>query len=326
MFGSRSLGGVDLGESSLHYAVTERGRRTVTALWSAPLPRESREEASAAPMEEIGAALQRQVTPFVREVRSVIQGRDTLCGYLELPPLKPSEMGTAVSAAAARKIPWPLEEVFLTHLPLRPLDPASPKAAAFWVAVRLDAIERHRALLARAGLVATAIDVPAVALAREAGANHALPAEEFVARVHAGFRLTQVVAVREGSPYYYRDFPLAGGDFTYGVQMGAQSTWADAEIYKRAYQVQRREPAMEAFVTRWLDEVQRSLDHFGHPVGRVLLSGGTARMEGLAPRLAEHLGLPVEVDGWDRLRLDRRVDPEAPAPEYKLAVGAALQE
>lgn len=337
MFGSRHRAGVDLGEHSLRYALTDRSRTTVSALWSATLPtRESRgepldEETLRPLMREAGAVLQRQVSPFVREVRAVIQGADTVCGYVELPPLKGAELATAVQVAAARKFLWPLEEVFLTHVPVRPIDPTSEKAAAFFVAVRLDAIERRRRLLEEAGLVPTGFDVPAVALAREAAINHDLPAEEFVGLVHSGFGITQVAVIRGGQPYYFRDFPLAGADFTYGAQMGAQSTWAEAEQYKRTYDAGSRVPAMEAFVSRWLDDVKRSLERFetlaARRPARVLLSGGTARMPGLAARLQEHLGLPTLLDEWSRVRVDKgRVDPSAAAPDFKLAVGAALQE
>lgn len=327
---------MDLGEHSFRYAVTDRSRTTVSALWSATLPtRESRgeplgEEALLPLMKEAGALLQRQVAPFVREVRAVIQGADTVCGYLELPPLKGAELATAVSVAAARKFLWPLEEVFLTHVPVKPIDPESTKAGAFFVAVRLDAIERRRRLLDAAGLLATGFDVPAVALAREAAINRDLPAGDFVALVHSGFGITQVAVIREGQPYYFRDFPLAGADFTYGAQMGAQSTWAEADEVKKTYDAGSRAPAMEAFVSRWLDDVKRSLERFETVAARkpskVLLSGGTVRMPGLAARLQEHLGIPAEVDAWQRLRIDGKVDPTAPAPDFKLAVGAALQE
>lgn len=339
MFGTRYQAAVDLGDENLRYAVVDARAGLVAAAWSRPLLPErasAREglDASSLParIRELVQAMSRSVKPFQRSVNAIVQGADTFCGYLELPLLKDSELRTAVPGAAARLLPFPLEEVVLTYVGVKPFDPAERKSTVFYVAVRQEQVAGIRNAFESAGLQPTRFLVPALALAQEAAANRPEDKGRFVALVHAGFRLTQVVVARDGQPYFFRDFRIAGADFTYALQMAAQSSWAAAEAAKRGYDASSRNPSIESYLLRWLEEVERSLASFRHPgsservaVDRIYLSGGSAAMRNLAVRLAEHMDQPVEVDGWHRVRMGGPPVDE-PAGAFKMVVGAALHE
>lgn len=338
MFGTRYQAAVDLGEESLRYAVVDPRSGTVAAAWSGlllPARASAKESLQGAELEDrvraLVADLARTVRPFHRTVAAVVQGADTFCGYLELPPLKDAELRTAVPGAAARLLPFPLDEVVLTYVGVKPYDPAARKSSVFYLAVRQEHAARVRDVLEKVGLHPTSFTVPALALAREAAVNRPEQKGGFVALVDVGYTLTQVVVARDGQPYFFRDFRLAGADFTYALQMAAQSSWAEAEAAKRAYDATHRHPSIESYMIRWLEEVERSLGSFRAPgsgepvqVERVYLSGGSAALRNLPARLAEHLGLPVEVDGWSRVRMAGRSS-EEPSAAFKLVVGAALQ-
>lgn len=338
MFGTRYQAGVDLGEESLRYAVADPRSGTVAAAWSGPLlpgRASAKETLTGAELENrvrtLVADLSRTVRPFQRAVTVVVQGADTFCGYLELPPLKDAELKTAVPGAAARLLPFPLDEVVLTYVGVKPFDPSARKSSVFYLAVRQEHAARVRDVLEKVGLQPTSFTVPALALAREAAVNRPEDKGVFVALVDVGYTLTQVVVARDGQPYFFRDFRLAGADFTYALQMAAQSSWPEAEAAKRAYDAKARHPSIESFMIRWLEEVEVSLGSFRAPgssepvaVERLYLSGGSAALRNLDARLGEHLGLPVQIDAWNRVRVAGRSAEDLSAA-YKLVVGAALQ-
>jgi type IV pilus assembly protein PilM len=80
-----------------------------------------------------------------------------------------------------------------------------------------------------------------------------------------------------------------------------------------------------------LAEIQRSLDFFlsqgsDRQVGRVLLSGGGARLTNLTSYLAQELRLPVELfDPFLRIEGAQSIAPEV-RPLFSVAIGLALRK
>jgi len=147
-----------------------------------------------------------------------------------------------------------------------------------------------------------------------------------------GSRLTTVVVTLEGHPYFARDFALAGSHFTYALQMGAQSSWQEAEQHKLHLDATDREVSLEPALTRWLDQVRRvleactrSLPELRPQVQRVFLMGGSAAMKGLAARLEETLKTPVTVETWVDLSPPQN-QPKAQLARFTTALGLALAD
>jgi type IV pilus assembly protein PilM len=82
-------------------------------------------------------------------------------------------------------------------------------------------------------------------------------------------------------------------------------------------------------------EIGRSFDYFRststhETIDRVLLSGGTAKLSGLAPFLSERLGVPVELmDPFRHIKVNpKTVDPDLIAevgPQASVVVGLATR-
>lgn len=337
MFGKKVRAGLDIGAFGLKYAAVEARSQHCYVWHGVMFPdretqyQELKTREQADRVRELLEQAQAAVPTWTRAVSVNMQGESVQCGYLELPRLSAKEAELAVVSALHRELPFPVEHSHVATVPVTPLAPAPNKVAVFYTAIKKTAAAQCRKLLEYCDLTLRSLEVTAVALCREFELNHQLQPGAFYALVHVGFEYTQVVVVRDGMPYYLRDFPLAGKHFTYAFQMATQISWSKAEQYKLDYKIGAKDFAIEPFLQDWTEEVQRSLEHFAsrHPDGHVsyegiYLSGGSAGWRGLDARLQQSLGVAVTLDGWDRFEAATGSDGGDDAVTYKVALGLAL--
>lgn len=337
MFGKKARVGIDVGNFSLKVAAIEPRSRSCYVWQGELFPHRETQYQDLKTQEladRVKALLERaqaSLPSWNKGVSTALQGEAVQCGYLELPKLSAKEATTAVTSALHRELPFPVEDSHVTTIAVTPLSGQSGKMALFYAAVKKAAATQRAKLLEYCDLAPKAIEVSAVALCREFERNHKLKPGAFYALVDVGFEYSQVVITRDGMPYYLRDFPLAGKQFTYAFQMATQISWDKAEQYKREYQIGAKDFAIEPFLQDWTEEVQRSLQHFAgrHPdldiaYEKVFLSGGTAHWKGLDSRLQQTLGVSVARDGWDQFEPARGGAAEDEAGCYKVALGLAL--
>ncbi len=338
MFGKHLTTALDLGQHSVKYVVAEPAHGRIHELWQAELMEERRSLEQAMTGDDLRERLnallhscQHDCKAFNPNVVTAIQGEGILCRYLELPHLTGKELEFAVPSAARKHIPFPIDEMSLSHVSVPLINSDKNKCGVFFVAAPRSSVEEQRALLQGCGLEIKRMEVPALALTREFSANHKTETGHCHALINIGFRLTHLVVVRDGFPYFARDFTLGGRDFTYAFQMAEQNTWAESETFNRSYDVKDRNVAIEPYLMRWLQEVKKSLNFFGYQfpaktmsIQQVHLSGGSVAMRGLDQRLAEYIGLPVVQDGWNRLKPAGNQTSTAPVGIFKVAMGLAL--
>lgn len=339
MFARRVSAGLDIGEFAVKYALVEPGTNRVKVLRHAEIMPERQTqndaltgEAYAERIKAIVADLQRGINNPPRAVCTAVAAEGTVCRYVEMPPLAPRELETAVPSIARKHVPFPMDSVVLTYVAVPQLSVGEKKTGVFFVAVKRHEVDRLTSLVNQCGLEAKRIGVAPLALARELARNHELPRDRFSVLLHVAYRVTTFIALREQYPYYVREFAPAGRSFTYAFQMGNQSTWEAAEQLKRNYDVAERDISLEPFLLRWLDEVKRTIQYFSEQFGRsaseiqrIYLSGGGGGLKGLATRLQETVMTEVVVDEFNRIRLDGEKLRPGEAGQYKLAVGMALE-
>jgi type IV pilus assembly protein PilM len=266
-------------------------------------------------------------------VKTAVQGEDTICRYLELPPLSRKELEVAIPSQAMKFIPFPMNSVSLSWTSVPPVNPADKKNAIFFVAAQKKTVEEITGYLKTCGFDISRIETPVLPLVREFSRNCNYPRDAFQVLIQAGDRFTNLVVLRDHFPYYAREFSLAGRDFTYALQMGSQCSWNEAEEAKRSCDAGGSEVSLEPFLLRWMAEVKKSIDFFKSQFSEisprldgVFLSGGSAYLKNLDRRLSAHLELPVQVSAWNRLEGDQKDADRAGAAALKVAVGLALED
>jgi len=327
--------GLDIGQFSLKCALLE-GNSQIKALWEKEImPERTSQDQTLNELDRtsrICALLKecpKEIPLFSQPVATALEGEGVISQYMELPPLSKNEVDLAVTSKIIKLIPFPIGQVKISFLQVPPLTKTEKVTSVFWIAARKDNIEKTVKLFNNCGLSVGSLETPVLPLAREFAFNHKMPKDQFYALVNVGYRWTQVVIVREGFPYFSREIPIAGKTFTYAFQMGTQSAWGEAEKYKLNYDARGREPQIESFLQRWLDEVQKSLGFFANrlnqentKIEQVFLSGGGGEWQGLEKRLSDYLKIPVAVDSWEQITDRTR---EKHPGDFKVAVGLALE-
>ena len=315
----RSLG-LDLGTHSLKWALLDRGGKEVVHSGQVALfP-----ERSCLPQQlewHLWEARVQQALleiPQSHSVYTVVQGKSTVNGYLEFPELPEEELKIAAQAEARQSIPFPADSIQFSYTKVPPLKKG---VGVFYAAAVLGEVLRVRQLLERSGRAPNRVEIPALALAREFQLNHGPPASSFAALLHLGFSRTHWVVVRNGHPYYARDFAFGVGEF---VRCLHHKDWAQAEQLLTSADFGCA--SLTAPLLKLQQELRRTLSHCTQllqgatlpPLLDVFLSGGGA-CGNLAEVLGESLRQRVMNDHWQHLKCtqDR-------APLYKLAAGLAM--
>jgi type IV pilus assembly protein PilM len=165
-------------------------------------------------------------------------------------------------------------------------------------------------------------------------------AAEFVALLDVGGGVTNVHIVRDGVPYFTRDLPIGTSQFVEEFQKQLGLTWETANQVARGHTEEVDRELVADIVRSVGEEIFQGLEpslaylkNSGEADGidRIVLSGGGARLPGLADFLAECYGVPSEIaDPLAKLDyapdLFGDEDPEQLSPMLTVSVGLALRK
>ena len=156
--------------------------------------------------------------------------------------------------------------------------------------------------------------------------------KEVVALVDVGFRTSSITILLGGELLLNRVVGIGGDKLTQGLAQTMNITYAEAEGIKvgMAHEV---ESTLESLLVPLGRELRASIDFFEHqhdrPVGKIYLSGGSARSQYVLQTLQRELA--VECQLWNpaaQLKLalspKQAAEIEQVAPQLAVAVGAAL--
>jgi type IV pilus assembly protein PilM len=291
-----------------------------------------------------------------KDVLTSISGDEAIVRYVKLPFMSEDELKNVIHYEVEQYIPLSIDQVVLDFAVLGELEEeGQKKLEVLLVAAKEEIVDRHVTLLNRAGLSPRVIDVDSFALANAFEFNHGKPEGETIGLVHIGAKLTTINILENGVSHLTRDVPVAGNSFTREIMREFNLSFDEAETLKRQQgQVQlesedilrveagdkenksaRIGEAVNPVLNKLLAEIRRSFDYYEssirkHPIGRIVLSGGTARLKNLDRYLGEKLNLPVETDEpLKQLKIsDKKFDTEFVkdnAQHFNICLGLVLR-
>jgi type IV pilus assembly protein PilM len=233
------------------------------------------------------------------------------------------ELRKALPFQVADLIPMPIEQAVLDFHPLEEVvgeDGTRTQRILLVAAVR-EMISDMLAAVEEAGLIPDKVDLTPFALLRAAGTPDGLGISTSAeALVEVGAGVTNIVIHQGGVPRFVRLLLQGGADITSSIadRMGVpvdQAEWVKHTTpLPLDVQMSGVSPAarlLEAAASAWIEEVRGSLDYYlvqpsAVRINRIILSGGTSTLAGLAERLSAATRLPVEpVDLFSRLAIGR---------------------
>jgi len=278
----------------------------------------------------------------VKDVVISVSGHSVIVKKISLPPMTEEELEESIKWEAEQYIPFNINDVNLDfHIPpTSDGGDAKDAMSVVLVAVKKDRLAEYTSLVIEAGLNPVVVDVDAFTLENLYGIGYAGSSSEVVALVNIGASVMNIHIVKGGNFSFTRDITSTGGNrYTEMIQRDLNVSYEQAEQLKRGESVEGVASDALAGIMGTMNgevaaEIGRSFDYFrstsGHDtIDRVLLSGGTAKIAGLAPFLSERLGVPVEVvDPFRNLQIGKNVDQtllQSVGPQAAVVVGLATR-
>ncbi|MFQ5828728.1 MAG: type IV pilus assembly protein PilM [Candidatus Methylomirabilia bacterium] len=263
-----------------------------------------------------------------------VSGRDLW--IKKLPPfpagLSSKVLADAIALEAEHHIPFPMDEVYRDWQFLRS---DTTGTEVMLVAVKRSRVNEYVAVVEEAGLTPVVVDVDSFAIENQYELNNPESGDEAVALVDIGAAVMKTNVVRGGASLFARDIPFGGLNYAQAIAQRLGIPLATAEAAKQGQDVgvswDNLVPALEAVSRELSLEIQRTFDYFASTteserIGRLVLSGGCAKLPGLDQFLASSWGIPVELARpFDNIQVDPARFPSDElatlGPELAVAVG-----
>jgi type IV pilus assembly protein PilM len=269
------------------------------------------------------------------EVVTAIGGHDVIIKKIEMDRMKESDAREVIRWEAEQHVPFDIKSV---ELDFQILDPegAGLQMQVLLVAAKRELVDNKVGLLQDAGVNPVIIDIDAFALHNAFEHNYPDSLDGIIALVNVGHETTNVNILENGIPILTRDIPFGSRKIREALQRERGLTAEQAEDV-----VQARETVhdLDTFVDSSADEVAVGIERAsaflmtredGDSVGRIYLSGGGARVPGMAATLGRRMGVPTElVNSFERTPVQPSaagdISIDEAAPMLLLPLGLALR-
>ena len=309
LFGLRkkqSTFGLDIGSSIVKVVELAEGRAGEFGLQSfatMPMPRDIIAEGTikdpAVVTEAIKECVDRAGIKTTAAVIS-ISGREGITKRVSLPRVSPKELADAITLEAEHHIPFAVDDVFLDY---QVMGESGNAMDVMLVAVKRVKVLEYVSAVEDAGLQAVVVDLDDFAIQNQYEQGHRAEGEA-VALIDIGASVMKTNVIREGLSIFARDVPFGGNNYTDAIAQRLNIPFEKAEAAKQGQSVgvnwDDMVPALEAVSRELSLEVQRTFDYFAsmaetERIGKIVLSGGCARLSGLDEFLSSSWGIPVEL-------------------------------
>ena len=313
----RSAIGLDIGTSGVRAAELSFGKGQVTLekFGQVALPEGAVRDGEVVDPDAVAAAVKQLWAHTKFSSKKVVIGvanQKVIVRQVDLPWMPVDELKKSLAFQVQDFVPMPVEQAVLDFHPLEELvsDNGTKVLRGLLVAASRDMVNASLEAVQKAGLNPVMVDLTSFAVVRSlADADHLGMGAAVEALVDVGARVTNIVVHEGGVPRFVRILMMGGQDVTDAVaeRMGIPQEQAEAMKQQigagaapTGMDTEAASRVIEAISAAFVDEVRGSLDYYlassgSTPISRLILTGGGARLSGLAQRLQTMTRVAVEV-------------------------------
>jgi len=271
-----------------------------------------------------------------KDVVAAVGGHDVIIKKIQMDRMEEADAREVIRWEAEQHVPFDMESV---QLDFQILDPRGEggQMSVLLVAAKRELIDTRLSLLADAGLNPAVIDVDAFALHNAFEVNYPGEMDGLIALVNVGHETTNVNLVDSGVPLSVREISFGSRRLREALQRERGLTADEAEELVQGRGHDHSE--LQSFVAERADELAVGIERAaafvaaqtgGLDLGRVFLSGGGARVPGMAEALGDRLNIRTSVASpIERVAVRPEVMQAHPldelAPMLMMAVGLAMR-
>lgn len=351
LFKKKSYVGLDLGTHAIKAVQVEKAGDAwkVTRSVTVPTPTGAIRDGVVAEQDAVASAIRQALKQGRISATSAViavAGGSVIVRSVRIPKMPEATLRKSIKFEAGRYVPSSIEDSFIEFEILGEAE--NGQMDVLIVASPREIVETRIAACEKAGLEVETVDLEPFAMYRslvEANFDRSM-ADETVALVDIGAGTTNVSVVSGGVFAMTRTIPNAGKSFTEALKNYFKLSDGDAESGKAQLdlrplleegQVLENPPLriVQPLVDEMIREIRRSLNYYQSqqtengspkPVSRIILSGGAAKMTGLASYFEHKLGLPVTCSGvFDNPRFLQASGDASQGLDLSVASGLALR-
>ncbi len=312
--------GIDVGAHAVKICQlqkTGRGFRLLAA-GSAALPAEAVEDGVLNEPEVVGkvvAALLKNLKIKSKKVGISISGYSVIVKKINLESMDDEELSQYITTEAEQYIPFDVNEVYLDFQRLPSKNIGSGQDDIMLVAARKDVVNGYLNMLVALKLNPVLVDVDGFALSNIWAANFGNEANS--ALVDIGASKMNINIVAGGMSVLARDVVVGSEQLTNQIAVALDVEFDRAEEIKvGVVSVPEHEEKIRGIFTKvctqWVMEIKKATDLYRsnnphQPLQGIVLSGGGAKVYGLADFIAQETQLPVSLfDPFERMQIDEK--------------------
>jgi type IV pilus assembly protein PilM len=289
----------------------------------------------------VANAIRRTLTAGKFKPKSVatgVSGHSVIVKRVVLPAATEEEVEASIQFDAEQHIPFDISDVNLDYEVVGPAMTDEPSMEVLLVAAKKEKILNHTNVISLAGKEPRVVDIDAFALQNAFEANYTVSPHATIALLNIGASLMNINITKGGMPLFVRDVSVGGNQYTDILQKELQLNFQEAEDLKLGRtgdpEAEMVQPLLESITDLLIMELQKTFDFFKETyptetISRVLISGGTARIDGVGEKIEETFGYPTEVlNPFKSITLGPKVDAAritSFGPALAVAVGLALR-
>lgn len=265
-----------------------------------------------------------------KNVVTAVGGRDVIIKKIPMDRMKESEARELIRWEAEQHVPFDMDNV---ELDFQILDPEAEglQMSVLLVAAKRELVATKVSLLKDIGIEPSVIDVDAFALHNAFEINYPDVMKGVVGLVNIGHEITNVNILDDGVPVLTRDLPLGTRRFREDLQRERGLSSDEAHKLLQGFEAS---DILTPFLLSRGEELAVGVERaagFLQASSRLFLSGGGARIPGLAKVLGERLKMPVQLaNPLERIQVADGVfdsmNVDEVAPLLMLPVGLALRQ
>jgi type IV pilus assembly protein PilM len=285
--------------------------------------------------------IRQNISMKAKEAAAAVSGQTVITKiiYMDV-ALSEDELASQIEIEADSLIPYPLDEVSLDFESLDVNESDPSKVNVLLSAARTESIEARVAALESGDFHAKVIDVESYAVSR----SHDLCLSQLpedaesktVAIVDIGATMTLFSVTKAGKHLYSRDQIFGGEQYTRSIVSYYNKSFEDAEEAKITHDLPPNYTfeVLAPFHTVLMQQIRRAIQMFltssgADKVDYLLVSGGTASIEGLEKLLSDELGIhTVIANPFNNMGIAKTIDADElakVAPQFMVATGLALR-
>lgn len=338
--------GIDIGSHAVKAVLFSQGSNgyILEDIAIEPMPRGAVIDREIQDIEAVGkviAKVRKKISSSVTHAAAAVSGQTVITKiiYMDV-ALNEEELASQIEIEADSLIPYPLDEVSLDFETLDVNESDPTKVNVLLSAARTESVEARVSTLEAGGFQTKVIDVESYAISRAYDLSLSMlpddAVEKVVAIVDIGATMTLFSVTDAGKHIYSRDQIFGGEQYTRSIVSYYNKSFEEAEEAK----VNKDLPpnytfeVLAPFHTILVQQIRRAIQMFLTSSGQtnidyLVVSGGTALVEGIEELLTEELGVhTVIADPFKGMEKSNNIDLELlqqVAPQLMVASGLALR-